>query len=240
MDGMLRRAAAISIPGTILSQFGMSTRPSNWCACASVSTLSAISSRLGREYFMPMWPMAMPSHTPIAGTMTGVPPAMRTPALAASAILSRLMWPGMISLYAETTPMIGFFISSSVRPQARSSERLGMRSAPAVMLSLLLDTGDSSFLRNRRAETRPPVRLFIVCTCRQTAPQAHFNRKIQRAGFFIKSASFARAFDTRAEKSFACRNFLSSHCRISDRIRIEAYGFAAPDVSASRAARPLV
>ena len=29
MDGMLSRAAAISMPGTILSQFGMSTRPSN-------------------------------------------------------------------------------------------------------------------------------------------------------------------------------------------------------------------
>jgi len=82
--------------------------------------------------------MAMPSHTPMAGTSTGVPPAMRTPALTASAILSRLIWPGMISEYAETTPMIGCFISSSVIPQARSSERFGMRSGPAVMLSLLL------------------------------------------------------------------------------------------------------
>ena len=82
--------------------------------------------------------MAMPSHTPMAGTSTGVPPAMRTPALTASAILSRLIWPGMISEYAETTPMIGCFISSSVIPQARSSERFGMRSGPAVMFSLLL------------------------------------------------------------------------------------------------------
>ncbi len=29
----------------------------------------------GKEYFMPTWPMAMPSHTPMAGTSTGVPPA---------------------------------------------------------------------------------------------------------------------------------------------------------------------
>jgi len=50
----------------------------------------------------------------------------------------------MISEYAETTPMIGCFISSSVMPQARSSERFGIRSGPAVMLSLLL-TGISSF-----------------------------------------------------------------------------------------------
>ena len=41
-------------PGTILSQLGMSTSASIWCACASVSTQSAISSRDGSEYFMPM------------------------------------------------------------------------------------------------------------------------------------------------------------------------------------------
>ena len=74
--GMFRRSAPISMPGTILSQFGTSTRPSSWWAIAIVSTLSAISSRLAREYFMPMWPMAMPSHTPMDGMSTGVPPAM--------------------------------------------------------------------------------------------------------------------------------------------------------------------
>jgi len=67
---------------------------------------------------MPGWPMAMPSHTPMAGTRMGVPPAMRTPALTASAILSRWMWPGMISLKADTTPMSGRFISSAERPRA--------------------------------------------------------------------------------------------------------------------------
>ena len=86
----------------------------------------------------------MPSQTPIAGTSTGVPPAIRTPALAASAILSRFICPGIISEYAETTPIIGRDNSSSVKPQARSNERLGIRSAPAVMLSLLL--GIFSFL----------------------------------------------------------------------------------------------
>ena len=47
--GMFSRAAAISIPGTILSQLGMNTSPSNPCAIAIVSTESAISSRDGRE-----------------------------------------------------------------------------------------------------------------------------------------------------------------------------------------------
>ena len=36
-------------------------------------------SRVTREYFMPTWPMAMPSHTAMAGNSTGVPPAARTP-----------------------------------------------------------------------------------------------------------------------------------------------------------------
>ena len=95
---MFSRAAAISRPGTFLSQLGIITRPSNWWAMAMASVESAIRSRVTREYFMPMWPMAMPSHTAMAGNITGVPPAARTPALTASAILSRSMWPGTISL----------------------------------------------------------------------------------------------------------------------------------------------
>ena len=51
--GMLTRIAPINMPGTILSQLGMQTMPSNWCASIIVSTQSAISSREGREYFIP-------------------------------------------------------------------------------------------------------------------------------------------------------------------------------------------
>jgi hypothetical protein len=47
--GMFTRAAPISIPGTILSQFGMQIIASKQCATAIVSTESAISSRDGRE-----------------------------------------------------------------------------------------------------------------------------------------------------------------------------------------------
>jgi len=46
---MFTRAAPISMPGTILSQFGMHTIPSKQWARAIVSTESAISSREGRE-----------------------------------------------------------------------------------------------------------------------------------------------------------------------------------------------
>ena len=112
--GMLSRAAAIKRPGTFLSQLGIMTRPSNWWARAIASVESAIRSRVTSEYFIPMWPIAMPSQTAMAGTMIGVPPAIATPILTAWAILSRFMWPGMISFQLETTPMSGRSISSRV------------------------------------------------------------------------------------------------------------------------------
>jgi len=112
--GMLSRRAAISIPGIILSQLGIRTRPSNGWAMAITSTESAISSRLAREYFMPSWFMAIPSQTPMVGNSTGVPPACRMPAFTASAIISRWMCPGIISLAEFTTPIIVCLISSSV------------------------------------------------------------------------------------------------------------------------------
>ena len=76
--GMLQRTAAINMPGTILSQLGMQIMPSKQWASTIVSTQSAINSRLGSEYFMPAWPMAMPSSTPMVLKTNGVPPAWRT------------------------------------------------------------------------------------------------------------------------------------------------------------------
>ena len=75
MAGMLRRSAAMSIPGVILSQLVTSTSPSKGWAVAITSTESAISSRLASEYFMPAWCMAMPSQTPMTPNSTAVPPA---------------------------------------------------------------------------------------------------------------------------------------------------------------------
>ena len=47
--GMLSLSAASNMPGVILSQLEMQTRASALWACTMYSTLSAISSRLGRE-----------------------------------------------------------------------------------------------------------------------------------------------------------------------------------------------
>ena len=72
---MLQRIAPINMPGTILSQLGMQIMPSKQWASIIVSTQSAIISRLGSEYFMPAWPMAMPSSTPMVLKTNGTPPA---------------------------------------------------------------------------------------------------------------------------------------------------------------------
>ncbi len=100
------------------------------------SVESAISSLVTSEYFMPTWPMAIPSQTAIAGNMTGMPPASATPSLTACAILSRFMWPGIISLYEQTIPIIGFFISSFVKPSALKRLLCGACWTPSFTLSL--------------------------------------------------------------------------------------------------------
>ena len=133
IEGMLIRAAAISIPGTILSQFGTKTNASKGWALAITSIESAISSRLTREYFIPVCPMAIPSQTPITGKATGFPPPWRTPLFTASTIRSRWMCPGMISLAPLTTPMIGIWISESVQPSAFINDLWGARCGPSVI-----------------------------------------------------------------------------------------------------------
>jgi hypothetical protein len=97
MAGMSRRIAAISIPGTILSQLGMQTMPSKQCAEIMVSTLSAMSARLGSENFIPPWPIAIPSSTAIVVNSNATPPAARTASLIPRAKPCRCAWPGTMS-----------------------------------------------------------------------------------------------------------------------------------------------
>ena len=66
--------------------------------CYKALKESAIRSLVTREYFIPICPMAIPSHTAMAGNTIGVPPAMATPIFTASTILSMFICPGTISL----------------------------------------------------------------------------------------------------------------------------------------------
>ena len=59
------RHAASSMPGTILSQLGINTTASMGWAVSITSMESAISSREHSEYFIPVWFIAKPSHTPM-------------------------------------------------------------------------------------------------------------------------------------------------------------------------------
>ena len=67
---------------------------------------------------------------------SGVPPAMRTPALTASTMSRRWVWPGTISFQELAMPTSGRAISSSVRPTAFIRERCGAFSRPFFIKSL--------------------------------------------------------------------------------------------------------
>ena len=133
--GTLQRMAPINMPGTILSQLGMQIMPSKQWARSIVSTESAISSRLGSENFIPSWPMAMPSSTPIVWKINGVPPAWRTHCLTNWPTLSKWTWPGMMSTWLLQMAMNGLRKSSSFRPVARSRLRWGARASPNLTMS---------------------------------------------------------------------------------------------------------
>ena len=78
---------------------GSITRPSNWWAIAN--GLGGVGDQIPGDQGVlhaHMGPWRCRHTRPMAGNSTGVPPAARTPAFTASAILSRFMWPGTISL----------------------------------------------------------------------------------------------------------------------------------------------
>src|SRR5271165_4684792 len=127
--GMFSRMVAISMPGVILSQFEMQIMASAQCALTMYSTESAISSRLGSEYSMPPWPMAMPSSTAILLNSRGIAPAARTASATTWPTSRRCTWPGTNSVKLFATAMIGLPRSSLATPVARSRAR-----APAMFL----------------------------------------------------------------------------------------------------------
>ena len=136
-DARSSLAAAISIPGSDLSQPASRTEPSIRSACITVSTESAITSRDTSEKCMPSWPIEIPSETEIVPNSIGQPFAWRTPTFTASARRSRDKLQGVTSFQEEATPICGFTQSSSPIPTARSIPRAGARSIPSVTSWLL-------------------------------------------------------------------------------------------------------
>ena len=130
--GMLRRMAASSIPGVILSQLEMQTIASAQCAFTMYSTESAISSRLGREYSMPPCPIAMPSSTAIVLNSRGTAPAAWTASATTCPTSRRCTWPGTNSVKLLATATMGLPMSSRATPVARSSARAPAMFRPCV------------------------------------------------------------------------------------------------------------
>ncbi len=132
--GMFRRMAALSIPGVILSQLEIHTSASAVCAFAMYSTESAMISRLGSEYSIPPWPMAMPSSTAIVWNSRATPPAARTAPATMSPTSLRWTWPGTNWVYEFAMATIGLPKSESVRPVARHRERAPAALRPTVVV----------------------------------------------------------------------------------------------------------
>ena len=76
--------------------------------------------------------MLIPSETVIVPKMIDLPPAASAPAAATRANSSMCMLQGVTMLQVEAIPTMGLAKSSSLKPTARSMERLGARSGPST------------------------------------------------------------------------------------------------------------
>ena len=112
----------------ILSQFEMQTSASAQCAFTMYSTLSAMRSRLGSEYSIPPWPIAMPSSTAMVLNSTPQPPAASITFFTRCPTSCRCTCPGTNCVKLLAMATIGFSKSASFMPVARHSER-----APAML-----------------------------------------------------------------------------------------------------------
>ena len=98
----------------------------------TVSTESQITSRETSDARIPSWPIEMPSLTVIVPNSRGKPPASRTPTLACSASLRRVMLHGVTSFHDEAIATCGLPQSASPIPTARSIARDGAFCMPSV------------------------------------------------------------------------------------------------------------
>ncbi len=152
MAGMSSRAAAINMPGVILSQSVRSTSASSPWPSATPSTPSATLSRLGSEKLMPRWPIAIPSQMPGTPNTNGTPPPAQTPCSMARSSSLIPQWPGMRSLKLLAMPTKGFSSRADPSPVAIRSERRGAASTPRLTISLrTISTSSFTSVTPRRA-----------------------------------------------------------------------------------------
>ncbi len=107
MAGISSRAAAMSIPGTILSQDATRTRASRWCASATSSMESAMTSLWGRMKCIPRCPSQTPSQEAMTPNSAATPPALWIPFFTCSLTIFRLKWPGTRVFQELAMPITG-------------------------------------------------------------------------------------------------------------------------------------
>ena len=163
--GMSSLAAAIIIPGSILSQVVRQTMASKPWLSTMTSTESAMSSLLGRLIFIPSWPIAMPSQTPMVLNSRGVPPASTTPFFTIFARASRWMWPGTISFHEFATATRGFAMSSSVNPTPFRRDLWTLLSTPSKTLELRRLRPDLADAETCSSTAIEPIRLRCNRDC---------------------------------------------------------------------------
>lgn len=100
----------------ILSQLEMHTSASAQWALTMYSTESAMMSRLGSEYSMPSWPMAMPSSTAMVLNSLATPPAASISRATSWPRSLRWTWPGTNCVKELAMAMMGLSKSPSFMP----------------------------------------------------------------------------------------------------------------------------
>ena len=126
-EGRSIRAAAFSIPGTILSQEPMYTTPSNTPSPTTMASMESVMISLwGRQYRIPECPWAIPSHMATVLNSMGSPPASRIPFFTSSASCFKGSCPGHISFQLLATAMSGLWSRESMETPADARWALDM------------------------------------------------------------------------------------------------------------------
>src|SRR5690554_2126026 len=108
ITGIFKRKAAINMPGVILSQLEIQTIASAQWALTMYSTESAIMSRLGKEYSMPSWPMAIPSSTAMVLNSLATPPTRSISRATNCPMSFKCTWPGTNWVKELAMAIMGF------------------------------------------------------------------------------------------------------------------------------------
>ena len=172
-----------------------------------------MTSREGREYLMPLCPIAMPSHTPMQGTMTGLPPAAMTPFRRRPCDVVEVHMPGDDVALCRDDAHDGLF-HLIVRPaEARRSERCDAILLPFVKVFAIKMPPKIHIVRVRAPRGDAHAALF--CAAKEIRELYALPRAKPRFCFSILSASKNHALrcGTQFARYFGLSDFKDRYVR---------------------------